>query len=351
MNNKKTTNTYITIDPNRVFGKEERTYFMGISIIWIVLFHISYWYGKSGIGMLPWWIQMFSEGQLGVDIFLFLSAYGLEASYENNSLRRFYYNRIKRLFPVYILFLISLYQIFEYNCPVGRILKESGYQITGLSLFQYADFFYSGFCIDWYTPAIILVYTTFPITSYLIRQAECKGIYAELLLVFFAIIIGNWIHCNKHVPFSLLAYRMPIILLGAIAYRHIQERHWNKIFSLYLITVCITLLCNEKAIILSSFVPLMLSFISLTSIKLPLHNIICFIGKYSYEIYLSHIFAVAFVIPMKLSMNTFYILLGTFIITTFFATIYSYIQKQFYLFIPKIIKHFRQKSQNECIPK
>ena len=88
---------------NRVFGKDNRTYLMGVSITWIVIFHIYLWCSMSNIST-PWWIELSDKGALGVDIFLLLSTYGLQCSIEHNTIKCFYKNRIKRLFPLYILF-------------------------------------------------------------------------------------------------------------------------------------------------------------------------------------------------------------------------------------------------------
>ena len=83
-------NNYIENCRIRVFDKGNRSYLMGIAILWIVLLHLYCWFQ----GKLPWWIYFFSDGQTGVDIFLFLSAYGLEASYRKNGWSIFYKKRM-----------------------------------------------------------------------------------------------------------------------------------------------------------------------------------------------------------------------------------------------------------------
>lgn len=151
---------------HRIFGKEHRFYLMGISIIWIVLFHI-YLYYISVVEAYPWWISIFCEGYLGVDIFFFLSAYGLSVSIEKNSVARFYKNRAMRIIPANILFLITLFTIFQRECPLDRILIQGICQLTGISLFKYPEFFSTGFSFDWFTPAIILTYIFFPVAFFI----------------------------------------------------------------------------------------------------------------------------------------------------------------------------------------
>ena len=74
---------------NRIFGKEGRSYLMGLAIMWIVFFHIYMWCDISGV-YTPRWIKLFDRGGCGVDIFILLSTYGLQASIEKNSIGRFY---------------------------------------------------------------------------------------------------------------------------------------------------------------------------------------------------------------------------------------------------------------------
>ena len=60
---------------NKVFGKENRTYLMGIAILWIVFFHFYFYFDMSGIETKSW-IKMFNKVSLGVDVFLLLSSFG-----------------------------------------------------------------------------------------------------------------------------------------------------------------------------------------------------------------------------------------------------------------------------------
>lgn len=321
---------FLNQSSNRVFGKDNRLYLMGFSMLWIVLFHISFWFHLGGQGNTPWWINMFSEGQLGVDIFLFLSAYGLEASFDKNTIHRFYLNRIKRLFPVYFFFLLFLFVTFERNCPIERIIIQCVCQITGLSLIKYPYFFSSGFCFDWFTPAIIIVYVSFPLISYVARFVEDKNKYWEFLLLLFIVVIGHWIHVNKHFSFSLLAYRGPIILMGVLTFRHLQRGDIERLLELYVIAACLGFLCTEKSIILSLLVPSVLLVFSLTNCALPFTKLFSIIGKYSYEVYLAHIFFVAFFIPMGMVKNPLALLLVVFGGSALVAILLSFLHNCFY---------------------
>lgn len=330
MHNRLTKEQFIDNCVNRVFGKENRFFLMGLSMIWIVLFHISYWYRQSGLGEPPWWIVLFAEGQLGVDIFFFLSAYGLEASIEKNSLMVFYRNRIRRLFPVYLLFLLIIFLTFERDCSIYRSVEQILCQVTGLSLIQYAHFFSTNFCFDWFTPAIILIYLFFPLISSLVRYAENKGFVAEIALLFVVIIVGQWIHVNKHIPLVLLSYRMPVILLGIMTFRHLKNYEIQRLAALFITALCIGFLCHEKSIILSLTVPSSLIVFSLTRFELPLKRLMFLAGRYSYEIYLAHIYFVAFFIPLGYVTDIFLLSVIIVVGTVFVAFLFSLFQKYFY---------------------
>ena len=67
---------------------ENRTETMGIAMLMVLLYHL------KGTWFYP--------GFLGVDIFLFLSAYGLSRSYKTNTLGIFYKRRLNRVVPLYL---------------------------------------------------------------------------------------------------------------------------------------------------------------------------------------------------------------------------------------------------------
>ncbi len=313
---------------NNVFGKENRAYLMGIAIIWIVIFHIYLWSKMSGIET-TWWIDLFDKGALGVDMFLLLSAYGLQASIERNSLGTFYKNRIKRLFPLYIFFLLTVFLTFERDCPIDRIMLQCLCQVTGFSLFMYPDFFSCGFCFDWFTPAILLVYMVFPIISKFVQWMKRKGIIYELITMAFCVVVGVWIRENKHFPFGLLAIRFPIIYLGVTAYLHIKDRDVQQLLLLVVISACLGLFSGNEEMRLSLLLPPLLVTFAIVTFNKPFFKGISYVGQHSYEIYLAHIFPVAFFVPLKLISNMFLIVAVTIVSTVVLAVFYAYLHKTF----------------------
>lgn len=315
---------------NRVFGKENRLYLMGVAIIWIVLFHVYLWCDMGGVGTNRW-ISVFDRGAMGVDIFLLLSAYGLQASIEKNSLGRFYFNRVKRLFPVYLLFLLTLFLTFERNCPIDRIVIQSVCQITGLSLFKYPEFFFCNFCFDWFTPAIILLYVFFPLFSRIVLWIKDRGIILVLCVLVILILAAVFVREYKHFPFGLLALRTPIIYIGILTYEYFKKAEVQQVLLLCIAAACLGLVSGNEEMRYSLLVlPLLVAF-SLTTFRLPFKNLIYLIGRYSYEIYLGHIFIVAFFIPLGYVKNIALLLvitvLGTIIISGLLGIIQSFFYK------------------------
>ena len=70
---------------------------MGFAILIVMLFHM-------GVPRSSSWYGLARMGNLGVDIFLFLSGMGLWYSWSKNpALRQFYFNRVIRIYPAWLI--------------------------------------------------------------------------------------------------------------------------------------------------------------------------------------------------------------------------------------------------------
>ncbi len=302
---------------------------MGIAIITIVFLHFYCWYK----GTRPWWIYFFSEGQTGVDLFLFLSAYGLEASIRKNGWRQFYINRMKRILPVYFLFLLTLFSIFQNSIPFERIIIQSIGQLTGFSLFQKDDFFSTNFEFDWFTPALIIVYLLFPLISNGLNRLLKKSIWCESVLLFFLILISLIDLRMIHLPIKFLLYRTPIIMLGAVTYIHLKKGEVNRLLTMYTIFFMSGLFSNQHWFLASSTIPVFLTIYAMIHGERPFNNTFTFLGRHSYEIYLAHIFPVTNFLMLRVFDNIYLHILITILWTIVVATIYSLFQKYSLMFL------------------
>ena len=95
---------------------------MGIAIIWIIFHHIQFF----DLYSFPITNYIIRSGSCGVDIFLFLSSFGLyHALQHNKSLMHYYKRRLVRILPTFILFVIIKDILFS----TGHILSLENWLI------------------------------------------------------------------------------------------------------------------------------------------------------------------------------------------------------------------------------
>ena len=122
---------------------------MGEAIIAVIAYHLFCW--VSGVPVL----RMFEWGFIGVDVFMFASAFGLCFSYEKNSLSVFYGNRLKRIFPL-LVFQASIVAALGYLCSGHSVsLAVKSFFAYSTTLNYYVPGFNHG---PWFIPAIVLLY-------------------------------------------------------------------------------------------------------------------------------------------------------------------------------------------------
>lgn len=92
---------------------ESRSCMMGIAIILVVLYHATCSNISLGLLTLP-----SSYGLIGVDIFLFLSAYGISFSINKYSVGVFYRRRYERILPIYSI-MMCIRLIISMLCNSG----------------------------------------------------------------------------------------------------------------------------------------------------------------------------------------------------------------------------------------
>ena len=252
-----------------IVGKGNRSYWMGIAILLVVLFHIylfNDWngYDKDVIDFF------FHYGYVGVDIFLYLSAYGLCCSFENNSLLKFYKNRVHRLFPMYFIYLFILLSFFIKDNP----LKIAVAQTTGMATFM-------GMWVEWYVPALIVLYILFPLLYMMLKRISKTSINKQLtcLIILLAIISYPFLSYYIHADF---VRRFPIILGGIYLYLYSSNK--RLLLLLYTYMAAIMLIKPNWGDFL--YLPLLFMAVDKLKMKFPFKRSISFLGKHSLELYL-----------------------------------------------------------------
>ena len=132
-----------------------RSPLMGIAIVLILVCHNSLWFDRGILNELNRYAR--SMAQVGVDLFLFCSGFGLYHAYRNaTSLFGFYAKRLIRLLPAYFAAaLIWCLMQRHFGEPVRPFLQ------------QYAlhAFFTRGELIVWYIPGILALYLAYPLLN------------------------------------------------------------------------------------------------------------------------------------------------------------------------------------------
>lgn len=276
---------------NKIF--QNRNLWMGIAILWIMLFH-------SGFN-IPVVNYIKAIGYGGVDIFLFASGVGCYFSLKHDSNNfNFIKRRMKRILPTYFTFLIFW---FLYKILVDSItLKE-----------MLANIFCVGWMIglknqfNWYINGIWILYILTPfLFSFISQKSQKKA--GIVILIMLLVSIPFW-----NTTTLMLVTRLPIYFIG-IYFASQGEKNTElsiREFIVYILLMCFGFIIlflflvsfdsNSiwkyglwwyPFIFITPGICLSISFIADYS-----HNKICeivkqvisFIGKYTFEIYLVHI--------------------------------------------------------------
>jgi len=130
-----------------------RTQLMGIAILWVMLFHSGI---HSGVFLLDY---LASIGYGGVDIFLFLSGFGIYFSLNKKKepIGLFYKKRLLRVLPYYYP-VVLLYSIFLCCHGIWGWREIIG-NMTMLGFWLGYGFRY---IFDWYIPSLVVLYLITP---------------------------------------------------------------------------------------------------------------------------------------------------------------------------------------------
>ena len=277
---------------------------MGIAMLWIMLFHIGI--NIPIIGIIT------QKGYLGVDIFIFLSAYGLYYGYkkDNCNTKRYYIKRLLRILPSYyfvmvVFFVISSILESNYNFNMVTIFQ----QITTLGFFI-PDLKWSYFL--WYIPGILFLYLIFPL---LFNGLEYFKKIKYLAFAFVVVFVLNgiltihvFLHDYNKFSVLLLIPRIFVFLLGLV-WAHVEKGRTgyifsHKIFMISLMLLIFIFMVSAKRympymylrLFMLEFTPFILAmpgfFIIFTYIYDRLNDVfrkvLAFAGVYSLELYLLH---------------------------------------------------------------
>lgn len=175
---------------------------MGFAMLVIVLFHV------CGMRHENLWLCLARCGNVGVDMFLFLSGIGLWFAWcKQPYFGHFYLRRYRRIYPAWLI-VAAIYYIPK--CIDGSI--SVGYTI--LELLVNWGFWERQELNFWFVPAILFLYAIAPLYMWIIRN---NPYYMWLPVVFMllSLLINYWFPLRNTLGYlEITTSRIPIFLLG-----------------------------------------------------------------------------------------------------------------------------------------
>lgn len=323
-----------------------RTPMMGLSIIWVIFYHIGleYDFANPMIGKIT------SLGYGGVDFFLFLSGFGLYYSYlKDNNLKSFYRKRFRRILPEFILVTI-LFGLVDTNSSIVDILMKIttiGYWFPLLNIPHHL----------WYVSAIILFYLLFPLYMRFFNKKPRLSLVTGCIigLVLTLIYSYTFLVLYPHEKNGLIFFtsRIPLFCIGVYFGRlsKYPPRGTDKTKKLIAMIVWLSILFSIVLLLLTKYadywilrngglffypfifiVPGACLMISYVLKEVPLiTRFLSFFGKISFELYLVHEELIHYseILMKDMKIPDFIITILIIIVSIIFAYIVYFINKIF----------------------
>ena len=272
-------------------NKARNTLF-GIATILVILFHSYYLnfndiFGNNIFSSILSFIK--NIGNFGVDIFLFLSGIGLYFSYSQNSIKNFYFNRVKRVLPILTPVTIIFY-LFIKKVSIKTLLCK---------IFL-ISFYLNGDRSLWFFSIIFLLYFLYPLFYKIITKYDFLGTISLIFIVLLFNLSINIFFPTFYSNIEIGTTRFYVFIIGIFFGKKIynKEQLPYKYISLFFICNILLVIIIFKIININNIIrvlrylycPLSISFIicfsylySRINIKF---NILNLIGKYSLVYYI-----------------------------------------------------------------
>lgn len=195
-----------------------RSELMGWSILWIMMLHFTFNQIKP-LGFIA------QYGFAGVDIFLFVSGFGLFYSLnKDNNLARYYWKRILRIFPTY--YIIG---------AITNLLLTHDDILTFFFRYSTIGFWIGREYAEWFIPSIILLYFLAPYTKRIID----KNWHMFTCVIILCLYIASYYLADKESFLDrshyFILYRIPVFIYGMICAYWINNNMSSKFFFLIML--------------------------------------------------------------------------------------------------------------------
>ena len=194
---------------------------MGAAMLFVILFHVNLSRGDMFYGLRRC-------GNVGVDIFLFLSGVGLWYSWTKGGREggfwqktmAFYKRRLVRIYPVWLI-MASLFYIPDYINGGGH--SKTLVDLLGDILINW-DFWLHDELTFWFIPAIMMLYLVAPFYMLLIQRHPFYR-WLPVVTVVWCVMIQWVIPIHQAVGhIEIFWSRIPIFLIGINMGQHVKEK-------------------------------------------------------------------------------------------------------------------------------
>lgn len=246
------------------FLSEYRSSLMGVSILFIILFHSFVGWEWTPV------TRMFVRGDIGVEFFLILSALGMYHSLtKDDSIKRFYKKRVLRIFPTYWLVGIPVFLFFGMYDSEGY--RNIIWDLTTISCFW-------GRIRYWFIHLILICYLISPLCKKYV-DSRYATVFLPVTLVFAGVFLAA-----QFPKYEIIIGRISIFLLGFHLARYLDKVGGGKFYihpyiSILTFVVALSILYSLSFVSLTHrWLRLVYFFISIPLI-MSLANMIPLLGK------------------------------------------------------------------------
>lgn len=314
-----------------------RAELMGISTILVLLNHSKCfeWNGKFEIIK-----KIFSEGGIGVDIFLLLSGIGLYYSFSKGEDRKeFYKRRLIRVIPIYLPLAIIFLGIIE--CLGNFNLLNYFLRVTSISYWINGDGIY------WYVSYILVFYLIYPyIYKYILKRNISPVVSIALMFLVEAVVLllFNQYYVGIHLALS----RLPITILACYLGRYAHEEKKVNIVGIAALLIPFILLRGIRIIYVPEMNEALVTFLVKTAnmffviffcyfyygidrFLFPfVKKLLRFFGRYSLEIYIIHMSLLTIVLALYNNVHVLFYFGIIVPVTLMLSCLYQWLIKSFF---------------------
>ncbi len=274
-----------------------RSELMGLAMIAIVLFHVN-------VPRLSPFYGLWRMGNMGVDVFLFLSGVGLwYALTSNTSLKRFFTRRYLRIYPTWLL-VASLYYVPRF-LQGAKGTKEM-IDLAGDVLVNW-DFWLHDELTFWYIPATMMLYLFAPAYVKLVSRHPVYRWLPVLMIVWCVAV--QWVvplhNAVGHI--EIFWSRVPIFFIGINCGAMVKQEQILSAQSVWLLVAAVVLSLGVDIYLEQTrhelfplfigrmlYIPATFSLVLLlsnwlTAVPQAIKRALRLVGKVSLEMYLLHV--------------------------------------------------------------